>query len=112
MHVMANFVAVFLFEEDAFSAQSQDVCLTLALDEDGGFGRARKVSRRNGCRGGLLWLGNAMGRRAFLGVDQGVAGVSERCGGEIFHGGVMWVAEKVVVIRQGKRDRAGSCCED
>ena len=96
MHVIANLLAIFLLEKDAFSAESQDVGLTLALDEKGGFGRAREISRGNSCRGGLLRLGDAMGRRAFLGVDKGVAGVSERGGGEIFHGRLMSMGAMVM----------------
>ena len=78
LHIVANFISIFLFQKDAFTTESLYLGLSLFLLSESNFGGTRSLSsesiRRQKWR--FVRLRNAMGRRLFLGIDEGISGMS------------------------------------
>jgi hypothetical protein len=71
LHIVTDFISVFLFQKDTFTTKSLYLGLSLFLLNESNLGQARSSPgesiRRQ--KGRFVRLGNAMGRRPFLGID-------------------------------------------
>jgi hypothetical protein len=71
LHIVANFISVFLFQKDPFTTKSLYLGLSLLLLNESNFGRARGPSGESICRQKWRFVGlrDAMWRRPFLGIN-------------------------------------------
>jgi hypothetical protein len=95
-HIMADFVSILFFEEDAITAEGRYVCFALALQDGGlcGAGGFPVLDTIEWEEGRLVCgsFRNAVGGRALLGVDEGVTRVPDTgSGGNVFHCWRIWL---------------------
>lgn len=89
MHIITDLITILLFKVNAFTTERDDLCFTLSLLKKSGLCGAGGPASGAFCREerGLVRLGDAMRRRAFLGINEGIARMSVGDGRDVLHVG-------------------------